>query len=412
MSGWLFRLVQAGSFRLDCPWEGLGELPEPLVDLLIDAPHMAVQRVFDAALAEQVDCLVLTGDLIDLAHATPRSLALLLEQFERLKQANIAVYWAGGQLDLPGEWPSAALLPDNVTCFPSAHPKEVGHLRAGRPVAHLVGQSWHGTQQVPLRVTREGAESLPTLAVSYGQGEAQRLLSQGADFWAVGGRGQRHTAGSDRRVLHDAGSPQGRSPTEEGPHGCTLVQLASDRTWHTRLIPTDVVRWQTLRLTIPPDATLSSVRSWLAEQAQQVRSEAAPRPVLATWHLSGGGHLVSPVLRADLAAEWQQWLRQELAQQPGQPLFWTCAIELEPLPLPQAWREEDSMLGDFLRISDEAQQRPELDWDWTQRAGGEAAGDGLVPWGEMDLEEYRQVLAAARLSGAQLLGAGQRPPAG
>lgn len=408
MSGWLFRFLHAGSFRLDCPWEGLGDLPEALVELLIDAPHTAVQRVFDAALAEQVDYLVLTGDLIDLAHATPRSLALLLAQLERLQQAGIAVYWAGGRLDPPGEWPAAARLPDNVIYFPSTQPKDVGHLRAGRPVARVVGQSWHGTPQVPLRVASDGAEGLPTLTVSYGQADAQRLLSQGADYWAVGGRSQRHTAGSDRRLLHDPGSPQGRSPTEEGPHGCTLVQLASDRTWHTRLIPTDAVRWQTLRLTIPAQATLASVRVWLAEQAQQVRSEAAPRPVLATWQLSGGEHLASPVLRADLAAEWLQWLRQEVAQQPGQPLFWTCTVELQPQPLPQAWQEEDSMLGDFLRLSHQEQQRSELEWDWASRARGATASTADVPWGDIDLEEYRQVLAAATTSGAQLLGAGQR----
>jgi hypothetical protein len=408
MSGWLFRFLHAGGFRLDGPWEGLGDPPEALLDLLIDAPYGAVQRVFDAAVAEQVDCLVLTGDLIDLAHATPRSLALLLEQFERLKQAGIPVYWAGGRLDPPGEWPSALALPDQVTYFASAQAQEVGHLRAGRPVARVVGQSWHGTSQVPLRVTDEGGDGLPTLAISYGQADPQRLLSQRADYWALGGRGQRHTAGTDRRVVHDPGSPQGRLPAEEGPQGCTLVQLASDRTWHLRLVPTDGVRWQTLRLTIPPDASLTSVRHWLAEQAHQVRSEAAPRPVLATWKLSGGAHLVSPVLRADLAAEWLQWLRQDLAQQPGQPLLWTCAVELEPLPLPETWLEEDSMLGDFLRASHTEQQRSQWDWDWASRAGGALAGSEEAPWGSLGPDEYREVLAAATVSGAQLLGAGQR----
>lgn len=408
MSGWLFRFLHAGSFRLDCPWEGLGDLPEAVVDLLIDAPHTAVQRVFEAALAEQVDCLVLTGDLIDLAHATPRSLALLLEQFERLKQAGIAVYWAGGRLDPPGEWPSAALLPDNVTYFPSGQAAEVGHLRTGRPVARVVGQSWHGTQQVPLQVPASAAEGLPTLAVSYGQADPQRLLSQGADYWALGGHRKRLAAGSNRRVLHDPGSPQGRSPAEEVAHGCTLVQLAADRTWHTRLIPTDQVRWLTLRLRIPPEASLSGVREWLVEQAQQVRSEAAPRPVLVRWKLAGGEHLASPVLRADLAAEWQQWLRQELAQQPGQAWLWTCGVELEPLPLPQAWLEEDSMLGDFLRASRQEQERASWEWDWAQRAGGAAVGAAEVPWGNLGADEYGQILAAATVSGAALVGAGQR----
>lgn len=408
MSGWLFRFLHAGSLRLDRPWEGLSDLPEALFELLLDAPYVAAQRVFDTALAEQVDALLLSGDVIDLTHPTPRSLALLLEQLERLHQAGIAVYWAGGPLDPPGQWPAQAPLPANVTVFPATELKEVGHLRAGRPVARLVGRSWHGTQQVTLRMPAEGAEGLPTIALACGELAPERLATAGVDYWALGGRAERDTGGSDRRVWHYPGSPQGRSVKEEGPHGCTLVQLANDRTWHLRPIPTDAVRWQTLRLTIPAEATLASVRSWLAEHAQQVRSEAAPRPVLATWQLSGGTHLASPALRADLAAEWQQWLRQEFFQQPGQPLLWTCRVELEPLPLPEAWLEEDSMLGDFLRACRDEAQRGELDWHWAQRAGGAAGAEGDVPWGELKIEEYREVLWAASSSGAQLLGAGQR----
>jgi hypothetical protein len=79
-----FRFLHAGAFRLDQPPNGLGEVPEPLIDLLIDAPFLAAQKVFDAAIEERVDFLVLTGDLADLAHASARSVAFLLDNFERL----------------------------------------------------------------------------------------------------------------------------------------------------------------------------------------------------------------------------------------------------------------------------------------------------------------------------------------
>src|SRR6478752_2909144 len=94
MSGHHFRFLHAGGFLLDQPLRGLVEIPEPLADLLIDAPFSGAQRVFDAAVEERVDFVILNGDLIDLARPTARSIAFLAEQFERLDHHNIAVYWA------------------------------------------------------------------------------------------------------------------------------------------------------------------------------------------------------------------------------------------------------------------------------------------------------------------------------
>ena len=72
MSGQHFRFLQAGAFELDQPLAGLTEIPEPLTELLIDAPFSAAQKVFDAAIEERVDFVVLNGDLIDLARPSAR----------------------------------------------------------------------------------------------------------------------------------------------------------------------------------------------------------------------------------------------------------------------------------------------------------------------------------------------------
>ena len=69
MSGQHFRFLHAGGFALDQPLAGLAEIPEPLRELLIDAPYLAAQKVFDAAIEERVDFVVLNGDLLDLCAA-------------------------------------------------------------------------------------------------------------------------------------------------------------------------------------------------------------------------------------------------------------------------------------------------------------------------------------------------------
>src|SRR3954471_18754749 len=124
MSGQHFRFLHAGGFTLDEPLSGLSDVPEPLIEPFIDAPFSAAQRVFDAAIEERVDFLALGGDLLELAHPSPRAIAFLLDNFERLDAHGIAVYWACGRLDPPQDWPTAARLPARVKQFSPTAPEE------------------------------------------------------------------------------------------------------------------------------------------------------------------------------------------------------------------------------------------------------------------------------------------------
>jgi DNA repair protein SbcD/Mre11 len=403
-----FRFVHSGGFALDQPLSGLAELPEPLVAPLIDAPYVAAQRVFDAALEERVDFVVLTGDLVDLAHPSPRAIAFLLENYERLETQGIAVYGAGGRLDPPQDWPTAARLPSGVHLFPATEAEELSHFRAGRPVANLVGRSWHGTAAFQVGEFKSDVDGLPTIVVAYGQTDPQRLAGELVDYWALGGQTQRQSLGNAQRSIHYAGSPQGRSPQEPGPHGCTLVHIAGDRAIRTQLMPTDVLRWHTERLAIEDDATLDGVRQQLAERVRQLTAEAESRPLIVSWKIRGGLHLAGPAGRRDLAAEWQDWLRKEFFLAGSKPALWTNTVELDQPDLPEAWFDEESMLGDFLRNLRELAAVDPSAVEIAQQIPVSHRIPALAALGEWSREEHHAVLTEAALTGAQLLGAGER----
>src|SRR5262245_1148500 len=109
-----FRFLHSGDFHLERPPHGLAELPAPLVVRLADAPYRAAERVFDVAIKERVNFVVLSGDLLDATSAGPAAIAFLCEQFERLQSFDIAVYWSAGPVDQLGEWSSVIKLPANV----------------------------------------------------------------------------------------------------------------------------------------------------------------------------------------------------------------------------------------------------------------------------------------------------------
>ena len=238
-----FRFVHSGDFHLEQPLMGVADVPDHLRDLFLDAPYDGARRVFEAAVAEDADFVLLSGDIVHPAKTGPRGPLFLVEQFTRLAARGIDVYWAGGPADPPEAWPAAVRLPENVHLFPQGHVEEVLASGKAGPLARLAGVS-RGPQR-PLRPGDFHADpgGLYTIAIAHGDAEPAALQCRGLDYWALGGRHDRSTPQSSPIVIHYSGSPQGRWPRELGIHGCTLVQVDAQRQTHTSLIPTDAVRW-------------------------------------------------------------------------------------------------------------------------------------------------------------------------
>ena len=86
MPGESIRFIHASDFHLESPLGDLDDLPPPLRDAMATAPHEAVKAIFEAALAKNIDFVVLTGDLLNPQAAGPYGMNLLLEQFEMLER--------------------------------------------------------------------------------------------------------------------------------------------------------------------------------------------------------------------------------------------------------------------------------------------------------------------------------------
>ncbi len=286
MPYWPFRFIHAADFHLHRPITGITEVPEHLRELLLEAAYRAAVRVFEAALTEESDFVLLAGDLLDPEATGPHGPLTLVEQFERLAERGIAVYWAGGQCDPPEVWPAVYHLPDNVHVLPAGRPVEILHEREGEPIARIVGASRvEGGLKPTLRQVEGGLEptlrqqeehlqpaffnpdptGLFTIGLANGAAEAETLASRGIDYWALGGS-PRQTLFQTPHTAHYPGSPQGRQPADAGPHGCTSLHVDAERRLHSQLITTDVLRWHTERLVIDPGTTRNELESRLRQR--------------------------------------------------------------------------------------------------------------------------------------------------
>lgn len=413
MASQSIRFLHAGGFHLHAVFQGLPDAPEQLLELLVNAPYRAAEQVIQAALREEVDFVVLSGDLLDAASGGPRAVAFLLKQLDLLHDNAIPVYWSASKLDLSSDWLKYVELPKNVHLFDRETAEQKSVVVHDQPSVTIHGRSWN--VQRPLR----SAEFVPLspdgihIAVLYGSCDFEGLASSSITYWAAGGASAPSTTTVGKQVLHVSGCAQGLLPNQGGAHGCTLVHIDSAGEVRTRRLETDVVRWAEERVTVSEGASLADVRHLLKQRIQKLLADAG-RPVIVKWTLCGDAWFDNLLMDLGNRVDMLRWLRDEFGQ--GTQPAWSVSLEIEPpAKFRDEWTDEDSILGDYLRTVKEfmdedagiAQERPlRLD---TSAAFRKLPGELAESLTLEDAGTRTSVLRQAALLGVDLLRGDERP---
>jgi hypothetical protein len=349
-----FRFLHASDFHLERPPGGVAEAPDHLRELLVEAPYRAANNVFEAALRHEVDFVLLAGDLVAPERSGPRGVLFLRQQFTQLAERNIAVYWACGGADRVREWPKAIDWPDNVQICPVDRATRFAVTRHGQPLCEVVGQSQPDDE--PLDFTNfhaaEPSAAKPPFCIGLAHGDFRDevLRSEHVDYWALGGQHELTLPQETRPLVHYPGTPQGRSPDEAGPRGCTLVQVTEQGEIRTVPVITDVVRYHHERLAMPsPTSAVGAELERLLRERMQTLAETHPQVAL----------LVSFTFEADALPQQARQqlplpaivgvLRGEFGYR--SPPVWLDRVRLSPPVLPDKWFQQENLLGDLLRAA-------------------------------------------------------------
>jgi DNA repair protein SbcD/Mre11 len=378
------RFVHTSDLHLEAPPSGLAEVPEHLRELAVECGYWSAERVFAVVLAEEAEFLLLSGDILQPEETGPRGPLFLAEQFERLAEREIQVYWAGGQADPPEVWPACVRLPKNVHVFPTHRIDRFLHQREGQPVASIVGTSRKHGQAVPWGEFSIAPDGLFTVAVVHGEAEAEVLRSRNIDYWALGGDHARKTLYGDLQAAHYPGTPQGREPSQIGPHGCTLVQVDVERHVRTNFVAADVLRWHNERIVLDPAMSRKDLQSRLNDRIDALKQSNPGVDLFVSWTIVGEGTLATHLRRGSLAAALLETMRSEHGF--GSPAVWSVGLDVEPpAVLPASWYEQQTILGDFLRelrrhlSDDEGPISLETYLGETHRTGPLAAAATIAP---------------------------------
>ncbi|PUA39205.1 DNA repair exonuclease [Paenibacillus elgii] len=366
-----FRFIHAADLHLDSPFRGLSGLPDGLRERVKASTFTALERLVDLAVREQVDFVVVSGDIYDAKDRSLRAQLRFQQALETLAGHGVPAFVVHGNHDPLHDGYSAKLrLPDTVKVFGSdAVESVVIGGRDGEPVARVSGISF-GRSAVTDNLTPgyvRHNDSLYHIGIlhtnvdgdaghdNYAPCSLRDLTRGQVDYWALG-----HI--HSRRVLHERpwvvypGNLQGRHVRETGPRGCYVVDVASGGETQLRFQPLDDVRWEVRELSIAGLETEQQLKDALEEELEAACASADGRAVLARLSLTGRGPLHAAMRRSG----WLSGLASALRESGGEAV-WIESIEDRTGAA--ASREDlaakPGFLGDLLRLASEAGESSE-----------------------------------------------------
>ncbi len=399
MSKESIRFVHAGDFHLERAMQDLTDLPEHLKAALVDAPWKAAEAVFETALVENVDFVILSGDILNPISCGACGPAFLLDQFERLAARKIPVYWAGGTVDDPERWPDAVALPSNVHYFSKKQVEPIVYRRNGSPLATIVGRSNDGRESIRAAEFQIDSDDTYVIAIAHGQADRESLMAERIDYWALGGHHERISMHGEAPHMRVCGTPQGRSFAEEGPHGFWTVEV--DGNHDAQIVTSDVdsFRYVTQTLDVEDLSQGRDMRELMSKRIARLQTEHGLRHLILRWRVQLDLEHIAMVGPAAID-EILAWVRREYGHGPAS--VWSTEIEvMTPKSYPQKWQEEDTILGDFLRTAEESRKLSSRNLNLKPIVESETPG--TPNWHSLLIDESPTVTNAA-LDRATLLG--------
>ncbi len=335
----MFRFLHAADIHLDSPLRGLERYEGAPVEEIRGATRRAFDNLIELAIEQQVQFVVLAGDLYDGDWKDYNTGLYFVDRMARLCEADIPVFLITGNHDAASQITRHLRLPDNVTKFSDRHPE--------RALLDDLGVALHGQGFATRSVTED-------LTQAYPQGDPQLfnigllhtcldgkpghdpyapctidgLRSKGYQYWALGHVHAREEVCDDPWIVFP-GNLQGRHIRETGSKGCVLVTVDNHEVQTVELRSLDVLRWSSYLVELGGTESTDDVYDRVLETMGRAAEDAAGRPVAVRIRLSGASHL-----HARLRAEFEHFTHQcrGLATSLSGAGVWLEKVVLTPQP--------------------------------------------------------------------------------
>jgi exonuclease SbcD len=237
--GLSFRFVHAADIHLDSPLRSLALRDGDLAELIGNATRKAFTAIVDLCLDEQVDALLLSGDLYDGEQTSMKTARFLSDQIAKLHQAGIQVFIIRGNHDALSKITKELTFPDGTVKIFGARAIPISVERAPGALPITIHGISFAEPRAPesllskFRPPVEGAINIGLLHTSLGGTEGHDVYAPcdlgdlqraGFRYWALGHIHKRFAAEGAATIVMP-GIPQGRDIGEAGAKSVTLVAV-------------------------------------------------------------------------------------------------------------------------------------------------------------------------------------------
>lgn len=397
------RFLHAADLHLDSPFRGHVEHAGEFGPSIREATFATFARIVDTAIAEKVDFVLLAGDLYDAKDRSLRAQLKLRDGLAKLDAAHIRSFVVHGNHDpIPGR-ASQVKLPPLAHVFDSRI-ETIEVKREWETVATVTGVSYARADVADnlARQFPDPAKDAPfaiallhanlggdTGHANYAPCSREDLAAKSYRYWALGHVHEQavHRLRPDVIAAYP-GNPQGRSVRETGPRGCLLVDVAESGNVATKSVILDEVRWHRPRVSIEGCATIDALEERIGDEVRATMNDGhahEPAGHVLRVELAGRGPLHATLSRPADLDELAKALRRRWISQSSPRRFVLIEGLVDATGRATdraALREEQTLLGDALRLSDElkshdapdrAKLREALEPLWKRTRGAVAA---------------------------------------
>jgi len=364
------RFVHTADLHLEAPFAGV-DASDPIVRAsLVASTFEAFERVVDLCVEEDVDFLLVAGDVYDNARNFNAQLQFQ-RQAARLDQAGVPVFVVEGNHDPESARPRDLRLPGNVRYFSTREVERVPVERDGEVVAAIYGRGYGKAAEARNLAKGFQRETGDQVAIGllhtnvggreghedYAPASMDDLRAGNMDYWALGHIHKPEVLSASPAIVY-AGCPQGRSPKEDGPRGCYLVELTPGHA-EIEFRPTSSVAWHRRSIDASGLETLDDVRDALRAACDEVRSSSGDAPAIVRLELTGRSDAHAALVRATNLADLVRDLRDE--QLADSPWVWIdrVADRTSAVLDVEALRGAQDFSGDLVRLADELAEEPD-----------------------------------------------------
>lgn len=304
------KFLHAADLHLDTPFVGISEFSEELQTKLKASTYEAARKLFQTALEQEVDFIVLVGDIFDDTDSSLKAQMFLKSEFEKMEQANIKVFMSYGNHDYYRNNFSVIDFPKNVTVFGKEPTEKFLTTNDGQRVG-IAGFSYYQQhinknliQKYPERDRVDYQIGILHAGVgddNYAPFKINDLLKKGYDYWALGHIHKREILNENPMIVYP-GDIQGRNQNETTPKGFYIVSV-KDKSTNVEFVQSSIYTWEKASLSATPEDTVDT----LIKKIKQLLDKSN---VLLTLTIENAQYLDTDVIKTIDRNELSQQLRE------------------------------------------------------------------------------------------------------